>query len=101
MANHSKYSSKEEELANTLPRNVIMGKPNVVMAYAGTKKVNGKDTGEPCIVVGVSKKIKNLPKESLVPKEINGEVITDVIEVPKIYSYSYLQKLKREKDGRS
>ena len=82
------YDSKEDLDANELPRDVIMGKPNVVAAFAGTKTRNGVDTGEPCIVVGVVKKDSSIPEVDRVPKTLSDGVITDIVEMPKIYASS-------------
>lgn len=80
------YDSKEEFLANELPREIILDKPNVIMVCAGTKIVDGVDTGEPCIVVGVRKKESEeaLSAEEMIPAEVDG-AITDVIEIPEFH----------------
>jgi len=83
-----KYDSVEEFHANELSPEVIMQKPGVVSAMAGTKIKNGIDTGIPCIVVGVKKKLpKNkLSSKDLVPSNLPDNVITDVIEIEEIFS---------------
>lgn len=59
----------------------VMEKRNVTVAYPGTKKVKGKDTREPCIVVGVHDKMhKSLLRENdLIPKKLPSGVKTDVV----------------------
>ena len=87
IGNHGhKYDSIEEFHANELSPEVIMKKPGVISAYAGTKTRNGIDTGIPCIVVGVKKKLpKNkLDSKDLIPSGLPDNVITDVIEVKEI-----------------
>jgi len=80
------YASVEDFDANEMPREFIMGKPNVVVAYAGTKIVDGVDTGEPCVVVGVKNKVnkEDLSEEDLIPSVLPDGVITDIIEFPEI-----------------
>jgi len=62
---------------------------NVQSFYPGTKVVNGEDTGEPCIVVGVKKKEpgESLSKKDVIPKFLSGGVETDVIEEGDIDRY--------------
>lgn len=87
--NGFQYKSLEEFDANNMPKEIIMGKPNVVKAFAGTKVVNGVDTGEPCVVVGVKKKVdsKELSDDDLVPSVLPDGVITDVIECQEIIAF--------------
>jgi len=57
--------------------------PNVLsITTESTKFTAKKDTKQPCITIFVSKKIskKYLPKEYIIPKEING-VLIDVVEL--------------------
>ncbi len=63
----------------------LLAKRNVVSCGLGMKKVDGQDTGEPCIIIGVQQKIAkgNLKKKDIIPKEIDG-IKTDVIELGKI-----------------
>jgi hypothetical protein len=84
--NGKSYSSLEAFDANEMPRDVFMGKKNVVMAYAGTKVSNGVDTGEPCVVIGVKRKIPKdlIAEEDVIPDVLPDGVITDVIECPEI-----------------
>ena len=53
---------------------------NVLNIAKGTKWTNGKDTGEPCIVVYVKKKQKRISPKHKIPEVIEG-VKTDVIEL--------------------
>jgi len=62
----------------------LLKKANVVSIQAGTKIKNGKDTGEECVVVGVSEK-KKVPDKDMIPGKVSG-VITDVIEVLELYA---------------
>jgi len=68
----------------------LLKKKNVESYFNGVKQIKGNSTGEPCIIVGVSKKESknNLSKEDLIPSEIHG-VKTDVIEVPKMIALDY------------
>jgi hypothetical protein len=81
------YDSVESFDANNMPRHLILDKPNVVVAYAGTKKVNGVDTGIPCVIVGVSSKDPNISSSDMIPSTLPDGVITDIIEVPKIVAF--------------
>ena len=76
MANFDKKKVMRE-----LNRAGVMEKRNVTVAYPGTKKVRGRDTGEPCIVVGVHDKMhKSLLKDSdLIPDKLPSGVKTDVV----------------------
>ncbi len=60
--------------------NKIFKKPNVVSVGVGYKHINNQPTKEICIIVGVTKKIKNLSIDQLVPSYFKG-IRTDVIEV--------------------
>jgi hypothetical protein len=55
---------------------------NVQSFYPGTKIKNGVDTGEPCLVVGVTKKVRSedLRNEDLIPELIGDNLQTDVVE---------------------
>jgi len=53
---------------------------NVLNIRKGTKWTGGKDTGIPCIVFYVKKKVKRISKKHKIPEEING-IKTDVIEL--------------------
>lgn len=60
----------------------LRGLPNVLNVTAGTKIVGGKDTGEPCIVVYVARKVepRMLSAGEMVPLTVEG-VPTDVVEL--------------------
>jgi hypothetical protein len=73
------YSSLEEFDANNMPRHIFMDKPNVVVAYAGSKIVNGVDTGIPCVVIGVAKKDPNISSKDMIPSVLPDGVLTDVV----------------------
>ncbi|MDO9333637.1 MAG: hypothetical protein Q7T57_03840 [Dehalococcoidales bacterium] len=63
----------------------LLTKPNVVSVGRGRKKVGGVDTGKPCIVVGVKKKLplSALKSKDIIPLRI-GEEETDVVELGEI-----------------
>jgi hypothetical protein len=69
----------------------LMEKRNVVTAYVGTKKVNGQDTGEPCVVICVHDKMSEsiLSKKDIIPKKLRSGVKTDIIVRAKIVAHSY------------
>ena len=65
----------------------LMSKRNVVSVGRGHKKVGGKDTGIPCIVVGVTKKVPlaDLSAQDIIPRKIgNHPEEVDVVEVGEI-----------------
>jgi len=64
---------------------VLLGKRYVVGVGVAKKKVGGKETDEPCVVVFVEKKVPNsqLRKKDRVPETVGG-VKTDVIETGEI-----------------
>lgn len=65
----------------------LLTKKNVVSVGKGHKKVNGVDTGIPCIIVGVRKKLplSKLSARDIIPKFLgNPGLETDVIEVGRI-----------------
>ena len=65
----------------------LLAKKNVVSVGRGHKKVDGKDTGVPCIVVGVQKKLplSELKTKDVIPLSVgNEETVTDVIEMGEI-----------------
>ena len=68
----------------------LLSKQNVESYFPGTKKVNGEDTGEECLIIGVRQKISvnDLSDNDLVPAELNG-VKTDVIEVAPMIASGY------------
>ncbi|RLG75434.1 MAG: hypothetical protein DRO14_04605 [Thermoprotei archaeon] len=62
---------------------ILRKKPNVLSWRRDLTKIRGgKDTGEPCITVFVTRKVKasKLRPDELIPPEIDG-VKTDVIEL--------------------
>jgi hypothetical protein len=63
----------------------LFKKQGVVIVGRGNKRVNGKDTGKPAIVVGVKKKLPlaELAVEDVVPRQVGG-LDVDVIEVGEI-----------------
>lgn len=67
----------------------LFGKPNVVTTGVGFKESQGVLTDEPCIVVGVRKKMPQaqLTAQQLVPKVLPQNVKTDVVEVGHIRAF--------------
>lgn len=65
----------------------LLGKKNIVSVGRGHKRVGGKDTGKPCIVIGVTKKLPlaDLNARDIIPTKIGtpGEE-TDVVVVGEI-----------------
>lgn len=61
----------------------LFSKKNVISCYSGYKTINGKETEEKCLVVGVEKKLplSELNEEDIIPDIFNGKK-TDVLEVP-------------------
>ncbi len=59
----------------------FLKKKNVTIVKQGTKIVSGVDTGQPCLVIGVSKKIakQQLKTEDLIPKITADGQVTDVV----------------------
>lgn len=59
--------------------------PNVVGVAPGIQTKAGKPTGEPCIVVYVSKKLpkSKLAKGAILPDELDG-IPVDVVEIGKV-----------------
>jgi hypothetical protein len=68
----------------------ILKKKNVLIIFQGTKVTKGQDTGQQCLVVGVSKKedLKNLSNDERIPGILSNGQITDVIIFPKIKAIS-------------
>jgi hypothetical protein len=82
----------EEKVMREALREGIMRKRNVTVAYIGTKKVGGKDTGEPCVVVGVHDKMHTdlLDDKDIVPKKLKrSKVKTDVVVKARVKPLSY------------
>jgi hypothetical protein len=67
----------------------LFGKPNVVTCGVGFKESQGVVTDEPCVVVGVTKKVPlaQLTAQELVPKVLPQDVKTDVVEVGRIRAF--------------
>lgn len=68
---------------------MLFGKPNVITTGIGFKESRGVVTDEPCIVVGVKKKVPQaqLTATQLVPKVLAQNVKTDVVEVGQIRAF--------------
>jgi hypothetical protein len=68
---------------------LLLGKPNVVACGVGFKESEGVVTDEPCVVVGVTKKVPlaQLTAQAVVPKVLTQEVKTDVVEVGHIRAF--------------
>lgn len=73
-----------QEIDETLDKNwkALKDLPNVLSMKVGTKIVDGKDTGIPCVTIYVTKKKPDrlLRAAARAPKEIEG-VPTDVVEL--------------------
>ena len=67
----------------------LLGKPNVITCGVGFKESKGVITNEPCVVVGVTKKVPKaqLTTQTLVPKVLAQDVRTDVIEVGQVRAF--------------
>ena len=67
----------------------IFDMKNVQSFYPGTKVSKGKDTGTPCIVIGVKRKEpgESLSEKDIIPKFLSGGIETDVIEEGNIDRY--------------
>lgn len=67
----------------------LFGKPNVITCGVGFKESQGIVTGEPCVVVGVKKKVPQaqLTAQDLVPKILSQDVKSDVVEVGQIRAF--------------
>jgi hypothetical protein len=68
---------------------LLFGKPNVLTCGVGFKESEGVVTDEPCVVVGVVKKVAHaqLTARELVPKILAQDVKTDVVEVGRIRAF--------------
>jgi len=66
----------------------LLQKNNVESVFVSTKIIDGVDSHQECIAVGVSKKVGKslLKKEDLIPSSIEG-FKTDVVEVPKMFAF--------------
>ena len=83
------YKSIESFDVNNMPMDIFAKKPNFVIAFAGTKVKNGIDTGIPCVVIGVHKKVNvaELDDKDIIPRILPDGVITDIVEFPKIEAF--------------
>jgi hypothetical protein len=65
--------------------NELLAYPNVVGVAPGIRTVKGKVTGEPCLVVYVSRKVprSRLKKGEVLPRRIDG-ISVDVVETGEI-----------------
>lgn len=62
----------------------LLAKPGVVSVGRGYKKIDGVSTGEPCIIVGVKKKLplSALKSKDVIPQKVgSSQEITDVVEL--------------------
>ena len=61
---------------------------NVQSFYPGTKVKNGVDTGEPCMIIGVTKKedINKLDPKDWIPSNLANGIKTDIVEEDEIFS---------------
>ena len=79
--NFGKGRIDEDAIMSKVNSSGIIKKKTVTSIKVGTKIINGKNTGEPCIAVGVKKKIlkSEINPKDLIPREFNG-IKTDVVE---------------------
>jgi len=79
----------------------LLSKPNVVACGVGFKESQGIVTDEPCIVVGVTKKVPQaqLTAQDLIPKVIAQDVKSDVVEVGQIRAFQSPQDKWRPAPG--
>ena len=79
----------------------LFGKPNVITCGVGFKESEGVITGEPCVVVGVTKKLPQaqLTKQDLVPKVLAQNVKSDVVEVGEVRAFQGPQDRWRPAPG--
>jgi hypothetical protein len=59
----------------------FLSKKNVVLVKKGTKIIGGKDTGQPCLIIGVAKKVSKsqLKSEDLIPQITDDGQVTDIV----------------------
>lgn len=71
----------------------LLSKKNVVLVKTGTKIKSGVDTGQPCLVVAVKKKVRKskLKSEDLIPQITKDGQATDVIVSSPIKAYNGCQ----------
>lgn len=62
---------------------------NVQSFYPGTKVKNGVDTGEPCMIIGVTKKedINKLDPKDWIPSNLANGIKTDIVEEDEIFRF--------------
>jgi len=79
----------------------LFGKPNVLACGVGFKEREGVITDEPCVIVGVEKKVPaaQLTAQELVPKILAQDVKTDVVEVGRIRAFQGPQDRWRPAPG--
>lgn len=79
----------------------LFAKPNVLACGVGFKESGGVVTDEPCVVVGVMKKMPQaqLTAQELVPKVLSQDVKTDVVEVGRIRAFQSPQDRWRPAPG--
>jgi len=85
-------SNQEKDIINrSRVDDEIFEKKNVQSFYAGTKIKNGVDTGEPCIIIGVTRKekLENLSQKDLIPKELSNSIKTDIVQEDEIFRFGF------------
>ena len=90
---YSKISEVREKNENSL-----LQLEGVTGIASSLRMKRDKLTPELCLTVLVEKKVANPPKESIVPKEIDG-IKTDVVETGKIEALSYTWLLRPARPG--
>lgn len=77
--------------AASASRAAILSIPGVTCMYPGTRVVNGVETSQECMVVGVVEKkpLDQIPRDQIIPTNISNIVPTDVVQVPTFYSHTY------------
>jgi hypothetical protein len=80
---------------------LLFGKPNVVALGVGFKESGGVVTEEPCVMVGVTKKMPRvqLTEQEMVPKKLQRDVRTDVVEVGRVRAFQSPQDRWRPAPG--
>lgn len=69
----------------------LLNIPGVTCVYPGYRTVDGVETTEECLVIGVEQKISvdQLAREHLIPARLNNLLKTDVVEIPKLVAHNY------------
>lgn len=69
----------------------LLNIPGVTCVYPGTRLVNGVDTGEECMIVGVVEKkpLDQISPENRIPRRLGKIVPTDVVEIPRLESHTF------------